>query len=273
LGIDALAIHGGITQDKRSKTLSMFHSKKVSVLIATDVAARGLHIEGVSHVYNYDAPSDPKEYIHRIGRTARAGEEGKVINLISMRDYENFNNLHPKDLGIKQEETPFVEPVRIRWIPGRGKDYGGPKRFGIRDTNRYQNREREHRNRDASRESSRGRSHSSIRGGEYRPSRESYRGGSRDGFRGGRPSGSRGGDKSGSPHGGFSRDSKLSYGSRDRNDGGSSGRSFSRDSKPSYSRGRDDNKRESKDNKTNFRRERPDRHRPDKNNGDKDQKA
>ena len=72
LGVDAIAIHGGLSQDKRTRIMQKFNEKKVYVLVCTDVAARGLDIKGVSHVYNYDIPKTSKEYIHRIGRTARA---------------------------------------------------------------------------------------------------------------------------------------------------------------------------------------------------------
>ena len=72
--VNATAIHGGLSQNKRTSTIGLFNKAKVSVLVCTDVAARGLHIDNVSHIYNYDLPSDPKDYVHRIGRTARAGE-------------------------------------------------------------------------------------------------------------------------------------------------------------------------------------------------------
>jgi ATP-dependent RNA helicase DeaD len=117
-GIDALPIHGGFSQEKRNRIMDQFHGQRVKVLICTDVAARGLDIKGVSHVYNYDIPADSKEYIHRIGRTARAGKEGKVINLVSSRDYENFNNVIRNDeLNIQKEQTPYLQRVRIRWMP------------------------------------------------------------------------------------------------------------------------------------------------------------
>jgi superfamily II DNA/RNA helicase len=91
--INAIAIHGGLSQNKRANTMSLFNSARVSVLICTDVASRGLHIENVSHIYNYEIPKDSKDYIHRIGRTARAGKEGKVINILSENDYSTFNNV------------------------------------------------------------------------------------------------------------------------------------------------------------------------------------
>ena len=114
-GIHALAIHGGYTQEKRSRTMKEFSSKETSVLICTDVAARGLDIPGITHIYNYDSPKDSKEYIHRVGRTARAGKEGKVINVISSRDYENFENvISHSEMNITREETPEFRIVYVR---------------------------------------------------------------------------------------------------------------------------------------------------------------
>lgn len=119
VGLDALPLHGGYSQDKRRKILENFHSKDIHILVATDVAARGLDIKGVSHVYNYDIPPTQKEYIHRIGRTARAGKEGKVINVVASRDYENFNVIINGEFNIVQEKTPFVKKIEIKWMPER----------------------------------------------------------------------------------------------------------------------------------------------------------
>jgi len=111
-GVEALAIHGGHSQEKRNKTMQNFHSKTVSVMVCTDVAARGLDIKGVSHVYNFQSPKDSKDYIHRIGRTARAGENGKVINILSQLDYENFRKItYSKEMHVVKEETPRFEKV------------------------------------------------------------------------------------------------------------------------------------------------------------------
>ena len=74
-------ISGDVDQKKRLRILDDFKSGKLPILIATDVASRGLHIDGVSHVINYDLPQDCEDYVHRIGRTARAGAEGKAISL------------------------------------------------------------------------------------------------------------------------------------------------------------------------------------------------
>jgi ATP-dependent RNA helicase DeaD len=142
MGIEAVGLHGGFSQDKRNKILEQFHSKEVHVLIATDVAARGLDIKGVSHIYNYDSPPTEKEYIHRIGRTARAGKEGKVISILASRDYENFNNIINGDLEITQMKVPFIKKVMIRWIPernsGRGNYRGnnGRSNYGRSDNRR-----------------------------------------------------------------------------------------------------------------------------------------
>jgi superfamily II DNA/RNA helicase len=107
-GIDATTIHGGLSQNKREHSLDIFHKGKKNILVCTDVAARGLHIDNVSHVYNYEIPPNPTEYVHRIGRTARAGEEGKVINLISDDDHANFGRLEyeHRDFKIKHLQAP-----------------------------------------------------------------------------------------------------------------------------------------------------------------------
>lgn len=115
LGIKARAIHGGMIQSKRLNVLREFHEKRFNVLVCTDVASRGLDIKSVSHVYNYDLPKIANDYIHRIGRTARAGENGKIVNILTSRDYENFSNILRDDsIKITQENLPSFETVRIR---------------------------------------------------------------------------------------------------------------------------------------------------------------
>jgi len=122
-GIHAKAIHGRIEQKKRIRVLEEFHKKGLGVLVCTDVAARGLDIKGVSHVYNYDVPPESKDYIHRIGRTARAGKEGKAITILASRDYEKFGNLmHSEGIKITREELPEIEIVRIKIDSGRGNN-------------------------------------------------------------------------------------------------------------------------------------------------------
>ncbi len=130
-GLPAYAIHGGLSQDKRTQVITHFHSHKVNVLIATDVAARGLDIKGVSHVYNYDIPKESKQYVHRIGRTARAGEAGKAVNLLSERDHDNFSKvLRDNDVRVEKMELPEFEKM---YFAHKRTDRGS--RFG-RDSHR-----------------------------------------------------------------------------------------------------------------------------------------
>lgn len=147
LGINAVAIHGGLEQAKRLKIMKEFDSKRVRILVCTDVAARGLDIKGISHVYNYDLPILADDYVHRVGRTARAGEEGKAINLLAERDYDNFTNLlRRKSFDIKAMELPDITPIRVRadFSDNRSNDYGrrndrgssGGRNFGGRSSAR-----------------------------------------------------------------------------------------------------------------------------------------
>lgn len=113
--IPATALHGGLTQKRRMDVLQAFDAKRAKVLVATDVAARGLDIKGVTHVYNYDIPMDSKQYIHRIGRTARAGESGIAINILGERDHEFFDKvLYDNRLKIPRVELPALERIKIK---------------------------------------------------------------------------------------------------------------------------------------------------------------
>lgn len=89
-GYFAEGLHGDMTQAQRDKTMRSFRSGETEILVATDVAARGLDIEKVSHVINYDIPQDPESYVHRIGRTGRAGREGKALTLIEPKEYRQL---------------------------------------------------------------------------------------------------------------------------------------------------------------------------------------
>jgi superfamily II DNA/RNA helicase len=104
-GFAAAAVHGDLGQGAREQALRAFRSGKVDVLVATDVAARGLDVDDVTHVINYQAPEDEKTYIHRIGRTARAGKSGTAITLIDWDDIPRWR-LICDALGL-----PFHEPV------------------------------------------------------------------------------------------------------------------------------------------------------------------
>ncbi len=85
-GYNCEKLHGDLAQNKRERIMKAFRDLKYQFLIATDVAARGLDISGVTHIYNYDMPENPEIYIHRIGRTGRAGEEGIATTFATPRD-------------------------------------------------------------------------------------------------------------------------------------------------------------------------------------------
>jgi superfamily II DNA/RNA helicase len=133
--VRAIAIHGGFSQNKRTNTIKLFNDGKVEVLVCTDVAARGLHIDNVSHVYNYDIPKDSNDYVHRIGRTARAGEEGKVVNILCEYDHDNFSRIlqEYRDFNIEKVEKPYLERVKANFDTEsfrtqRGSFRGRPQR-------------------------------------------------------------------------------------------------------------------------------------------------
>lgn len=103
LGFSAIPLHGGLSQTQRLGALSKFRSGSRSILVATDVAARGLDIPSVDLVLNYDLPSDSETYIHRVGRTARAGKAGKAVSLVTQYDVELWLRIEGA-LGKKLEE-------------------------------------------------------------------------------------------------------------------------------------------------------------------------
>jgi ATP-dependent RNA helicase DeaD len=92
-GYRVQALHAGFTQAQRDRAINDFRSDRLNLLVATDVAARGLDIQGITHIINYDVPMDALVYFHRIGRTARKGEEGTAITLVSYGEMSDFNNI------------------------------------------------------------------------------------------------------------------------------------------------------------------------------------
>ncbi|TCJ02900.1 DEAD/DEAH box helicase [Cytobacillus praedii] len=89
-GYSAEGIHGDIPQSKRDQVIRRFKEQTIDIMVATDVAARGLDISGVSHVYNFDIPQDPESYVHRIGRTGRAGKKGLAVTFVSPREIDHL---------------------------------------------------------------------------------------------------------------------------------------------------------------------------------------
>jgi len=126
-GVNASAIHGGMSQNKREESLDALKNETTDVLVATDVAARGLDIKNVSHVYNYDVPKTAREYVHRIGRTARAGEEGDAVTLLASRDHDNFRRiLREEGMNIERAEIPHFQSLPFdRGFDRRGGGFRG----------------------------------------------------------------------------------------------------------------------------------------------------
>ena len=109
-GIQADVMHSNRQMKHRTRALERFATGKVRVLVATDVAQRGLDVEGISHVVNYDVPLDPEDYVHRIGRTGRAGATGNAVTLVTASDLGALKSLE-QPLGSKRGED---SPSRVR---------------------------------------------------------------------------------------------------------------------------------------------------------------
>ncbi|WP_437761607.1 DEAD/DEAH box helicase [Sorangium sp. So ce281] len=114
-GYDAQALHGGFSQEHRDRVMARFRAGTAELLVATDVAARGLDIEHVSHVINYDVPCSPEVYVHRIGRTGRAGREGAAITLVEPREHYLIRNVERlTGQRIEAATLPTVADLRAR---------------------------------------------------------------------------------------------------------------------------------------------------------------
>ena len=134
-GFISSELTGDLPQKKRLKVLTEFKEGALQILVATDVASRGLHIEGTTHVINYDLPQDAQDYVHRIGRTARAGAHGKAISLacedcvFSLPDIEEY-------IRQKIPVMPMTEEMIVSGYRGKsyaGKRAGRPQRRDSRD--------------------------------------------------------------------------------------------------------------------------------------------
>ena len=147
-GWDARALTGDVDQKRRLKIMNDFKEGVLPVLVATDVASRGLHIEAVSHVINWDLPQDPEDYVHRIGRTARAGAAGRAVGLVDEASALNLEGIE-KFIGQKipvewaeddlfvaeikpsaEERRRYAEERRARLNARRASDRGGPRGGG-----------------------------------------------------------------------------------------------------------------------------------------------
>jgi len=179
-GFKAASIHGNKSQGQRDRALKGFRDGEVRVLVATDVAARGIDVPGVSHVFNFDLPNVAESYVHRIGRTARAGREGEAIAFCGPEDVKLLFDIE-KLMGIT---IPVASGERPDWMGKKAKS-GGDGHRGQRETSRGPREQREKQEQHAARaprEDRQPRERSSfaeveeLNGGEFRPVRTEGRG-------------------------------------------------------------------------------------------------
>jgi ATP-dependent RNA helicase RhlE len=134
-GIGAMAIHGNKSQSARTKALSEFKDGALQVLVATDIAARGIDIDQLPHVVNYDLPNIPEDYVHRIGRTGRAGATGEAVSLVCVDEHDMLKDIEklikqtlPRQVipGFEPDPTARAQPIQLRsGAPGHGGRGGG----------------------------------------------------------------------------------------------------------------------------------------------------
>ncbi len=132
-GFAVASIHGNKSQGQRERALASFRSGEVRILVATDVAARGLDIPDVRHVYNFELPNVPENYVHRIGRTARAGADGNAIALVApdeMGELRDIQKAMKADIPVASGRPWEMEPGAAPKKSGGGASRGGPRRFG-----------------------------------------------------------------------------------------------------------------------------------------------
>ena len=146
-GITAAAIHGNKSQGARTKALADFKSGKVRVLVATDIAARGLDISQLPHVVNFELPNVAEDYVHRIGRTGRADNEGEAISLVCVDELKLLKDIErlikrdiPKVMIDGYEPDPSIKPEPIN--KGRGKPNQAPRKPAGKKMKTAQNRQR-----------------------------------------------------------------------------------------------------------------------------------
>ncbi len=122
------AIHGDLEQRQRERVLLAFREKRHRILVATDIASRGLDIPHIEHVINFDLPQAPEDYIHRIGRTARAGAEGAAMSFITPEDalkWRNIQKLMNPDAKFEPLPPGVAKPKKRRSRGGKGGNGGG----------------------------------------------------------------------------------------------------------------------------------------------------
>ena len=153
-GYNSEEIHGDLSQSKREQVIKSFRKMEIQLLVATDIAARGLDIEGITHIFNYDIPREGESYIHRIGRTGRAGESGMAFTFVTEKDMDTLRSIEKKiDMNIKasklsnervgrkkdkdKSEKPVgkAKPAKKKPDFSKGKEWGPKKKsFGSKNT-------------------------------------------------------------------------------------------------------------------------------------------
>jgi superfamily II DNA/RNA helicase len=167
VGVRSAALHGGKTQRVRTRTLAEFREGRFGVLVATNVAARGIHVDGVSLVVHVDPPNDSKDYVHRAGRTARAGEQGTVVTLVLPRQRRSTFTMLER-AGVTAERTVVTaDAPELVEVTGARKPSGvpvplpsdappreyrprpsGPREYRSRESRPHEGHPREHSARD-----------------------------------------------------------------------------------------------------------------------------
>lgn len=138
-GLNAESFHADLTQDERNETLQDFKDKRIKILFATDIAARGLHIDDISCVINFDLPRATADYIHRIGRTGRAGKSGDAISFIGLEDFEHFSLIEKRcNIKLKKEQIEGFELTGTPVKKEKGKEPVKGKRKSKKDKLREQ---------------------------------------------------------------------------------------------------------------------------------------
>jgi ATP-dependent RNA helicase DeaD len=136
-GVKVEMLHGKLSQNKRLSVLKDLDTGRTNILVSSPVAARGLDIKDITHIFNYDLSPDPQEYIHRIGRTARAGESGKAITLLSTRDHDAFSGVL-KNFDVKVELLPKEKFEKVQFDSRRMPRESGSGRGGNRGRRSFQ---------------------------------------------------------------------------------------------------------------------------------------
>ena len=172
--IQAMAIHGNKSQNARQDALAKFKDGRIRVLVATDIAARGIDVSGLTHVFNYDLPNIPETYVHRIGRTGRAGQEGIAVSFCDFEEKSYLADIE-KLIKIKVPVHPHAWPMQIFEIPEKTTQARPPR--SARPQGKAPQRRPDQRGKSEQRGKTEQRSHADSRAGQPRSS--TSRGGAR----------------------------------------------------------------------------------------------